>query len=187
MSTGPKMSLPFARNLARRIVDLLEWDCDRIEVAGSVRRCKSEVSDIELVLIPKPEYDLLGYPLFGSGRIASALEDNGFVLEKNGERYKQAHLPGSSVMLDIFLTTPEQWGVIYTIRTGSADFAQWLVTPRNKGGALPSNLQVKDGLITCRGFQEVKVIPTLEEADVFEVVHLDYILPEKRTEGSWRR
>ena len=44
-----------AAALARSLVTFLEPYCDRIEVAGSVRRQKADVGDIELVLVPKLE------------------------------------------------------------------------------------------------------------------------------------
>ena len=73
-----------AAALARSLVTFLEPYCDRIEVAGSVRRQKADVGDIELVLVPKLEQrpvpgqlGLLGLPVFvfqeGGDRTASRL------------------------------------------------------------------------------------------------------------------
>jgi DNA polymerase/3'-5' exonuclease PolX len=183
MSNGLKMSLPFARNLAERMVAMLETGCERIEIAGSIRRKKTEVGDVEIVLIPLPLYDLFGEPMYGAGRIEDALIREGFELSKNGDYFKQAHLPNGGVNFDIFLTTPEKWGMIYTIRTGSADFTHWLVTSKQQGGGLPSNMKAADGRIWCNG----KAIDTPDEADVFRVIGLDYIAPEKRIDGRWKR
>jgi len=183
MSDGPKMSLPFARNLANRMVEMLSPDCDRIEIAGSIRRCKPEIGDIEIVLIPKPINDLFGYPMFGADRIEDVLVREGFELPKNGQFPKQARLPTGSVNFDIFLTTPEKWGVIFTIRTGSDDFSKWLVTSRQQGGALPSNLKVADGRVWITGSVP---LATPEEPDFFARIGLDWIPPEQRVEGFWR-
>lgn len=177
------MSLPFARNLARRMVDLLTPECIRIEIAGSIRREKPEVGDIEIVLIPKPLHDLFGEPLYGAERIEAALRADGYELLKNGDHFKQARVPGGQVNFDIFLTTAEQWGVIYTIRTGSADFSHWLVTPRQQGGALPSSLRVADGRI----WSGKTALETPEEADVFRAAGLNWIPPMDRREGEWKR
>lgn len=182
MSDGPKMSLPFARNLANHMLEILSPDCERIEIAGSIRRQKPEVSDIEIVLIPKPIHDLFGYPLFGAGRIEEALIRDGFELLKNGDHFKQARLPGGQVNFDIFLTTPEKFGVILTIRTGSADFSHWLVTSKQQGGALPSNMTVKDGRLVMMGSVPVA---TPEEQNFFDAIRLDWIPPEQRIEGRW--
>lgn len=180
MSDGPKMSLPFALNLANRMVEILEPECDRIEIAGSIRRQKPEVGDIEIVLIPKPIFDMLGYPLFGADRIEDTLRRKGYELLKNGQFLKQARVPGGQVNFDIFITTPEKWGVIFTIRTGSTAFSHWLVTPKQQGGGLPSNLSVKDGRILRRSFQRVDTLDTPEEADLFRAIGLDWIPPERR-------
>ena len=48
------MKLKDAEELAKRIVEHIRPHCERVEVAGSIRRKKSEVRDIDLVLIPKP-------------------------------------------------------------------------------------------------------------------------------------
>lgn len=40
--------------IAERVKAELEPHCERIEIAGSIRRKKPEVKDIEIVAIPKP-------------------------------------------------------------------------------------------------------------------------------------
>ena len=47
------MRLDEATAIAERVVEILRPHCDRIEVAGSVRRGKPEVGDIEVVCIPR--------------------------------------------------------------------------------------------------------------------------------------
>lgn len=51
----PKMrwSLEEARVVAEMLVTQLEDCCERIIIAGSIRRNKSQVGDIELLFIPK--------------------------------------------------------------------------------------------------------------------------------------
>ena len=53
MSQGNRLSLQQARGLARHIVCELKPYCRRIRVAGSIRRRKETIGDIELVVIPK--------------------------------------------------------------------------------------------------------------------------------------
>lgn len=57
------MKLDKALEIAERIKELLAPYSERIEIAGSIRRKKPEVKDVELVAIPKP-YDV---GLFESG------------------------------------------------------------------------------------------------------------------------
>ena len=58
-----------AQNIAVEICYQLEPFCEKINIAGSVRRKKQEVKDIEIVCVPKLEtqYDMFGTP-FSSGR-----------------------------------------------------------------------------------------------------------------------
>ncbi len=48
------MQLDKALEIAEKTKELLAPYCERIEIAGSIRRKKPEVKDIELVAIPKP-------------------------------------------------------------------------------------------------------------------------------------
>jgi DNA polymerase/3'-5' exonuclease PolX len=176
------MSYPFAKGMAFRMLELLSPVCSRIEIAGSLRRHKETIGDIEIVLIPTPTLDLFGGEGFGAYQVSEVLDQAGYILEKNGDYFKQAHLPiignptGMTLNYDIFLTTPEKWGVIFTIRTGSAEFSHRLVTPRNQGGLLPSYLKVKDGRI----WNGCEAMETPEEKDVFEACKLEWIAPRDR-------
>lgn len=178
-----KNKLPFdiAMDKAERFIEQIRPYCERVEVAGSLRRKKAEVGDIEICSVAKyePTYDL-----FGDATQYSLLDQyiNGhFHMAKNGPHYKQIELP--ETVVDLFITTLPQWGVVYTLRTGSADFSRWLVTLKRNGGALPSNMFVRDGLLQMAG----GVIPTPEETDFFRALGLDWIPPEERIEGRWRR
>jgi DNA polymerase/3'-5' exonuclease PolX len=93
--TGIRMSYPFALNLANRMVELLRPDCQRIEIAGSIRRKKETIGDIELVLISRDQTNLFGDPVPGDDLIEADLYQDGFVFSKNGPLYKQAHLASS--------------------------------------------------------------------------------------------
>jgi hypothetical protein len=121
--------------------------CARIEVAGSVRRRKATVKDIELVCIPKrtPVNRLemrLGVllttndrPIFRSRRdLLTAMGrpvDNGPDVRRWGERYKRFYLWANDrygiVAVDLFLATLDNWGAIFAIRTGPDDFSKALV------------------------------------------------------------
>lgn len=54
-----KIPLATAKEVAGQLVEQLTDACKRIEVAGSIRRCRLEIGDIEIVAIPTMElYDL---------------------------------------------------------------------------------------------------------------------------------
>jgi DNA polymerase/3'-5' exonuclease PolX len=161
--------------IANRLVDELAVYCERIEIAGSLRRLKPEVGDIELVAIPKVETDM-----FGDVATAHQLDfvdwDAFGSVVKNGHKYKQIALK-VGVNLDLFIVTPPaQWGVQFMIRTGSAEFSHRLVTPKKYGGMMPSNLRVKGGAI----WSSNHIIETPEEQDVFGLIGVPFIAPELR-------
>lgn len=185
-----------ALEIAERWVHLLEDSCDRIEIAGSVRRLKPEVHDIEIVAMPVRlmPIDLFGHPGVPINYLESQLHSlelhHDFEFVKNGPKYKQLALP-EGINLDLFLVTPPaQWGVIFLIRTGPKEFSEWMVTPRAKGGALPGGYCVQDGTIRTAHvpLPDVDVhlqIAMPNEADFFAFCGLEWIEPKDR-QPRWR-
>lgn len=189
------MELSAAKQIADELKSALAPACTRIEIAGGVRRGKPDVHDLELVCIPelsrKPRLEL-GRPAYASKTLLDAvlydLEKRGRIVErvKDGDKYKQLKLSDGTgqlygFKLDLFIVLPPaQWGVIFTIRTGPGsvedNFSRWMVTQRSIGGALPSNLRVKEGAVWCGD----DVIPTPEEQDFFAVLGLDWLEPSQR-------
>jgi DNA polymerase (family 10) len=172
--------------IAQELVDLLSDGCARLEIAGSLRRRRPEVGDIELVAIPRvqEETDLFGQVVHVRSALDELLTAIGVQVfaTKSGPRFKQ--FPWRGMMVDLFVQLdPATWGVNFTIRTGSADFAKWLVTWQVNGGALPNDMYVRDARIWQRGI----VLSTPEEADVFRLIGLAWIPPEERERGQWRR
>lgn len=163
-----KLPLAKAQDLTRRIIEPLSPGCERIEPAGSVRRKKAEVGDLEIVCLAKPNLDFVINGLVESGRLLRG--------DKNGPRYKNFVIPSTGSKLDLFITTPETWGAVFTIRTGSAEFSNKLVTQRYKGGWLPDDLTFEEGRIKKDG----QLLPTPEEKDVFALLGW-YVEPEKRS------
>lgn len=175
-----------ARVLAAVLVDELQDYCDRIEIAGSIRRGKANVKDIEIVAGPRmtEEYNLFGEQVSTRNAIEHPLrrlELAGARYIKNGPRYKQLALPGG-INLDLFLVLPPaQWGVILAIRTGPANFSQWIVTQRTAGGALPDGYRVTGGAVR-RGltFGEGEIVAMSEECDFLDFLGLGWIEPGQR-------
>lgn len=163
------MLLTEAIPIANELRALMHPYCDRIEIAGSVRRQKEFVNDIELCLIPKPG---MANKLFNRLGIFLLQGNPGFKYIKNGDKYKQFIF--SRCKIDLFITTHEQWGLIFLIRTGPADYGKSMLSRwkyLTKGG------YSKDGfLYTASG---EKVI-TPEETDVFALCKSKYKEPEFR-------
>ncbi|GAP11791.1 hypothetical protein BECAL_02985 [Bellilinea caldifistulae] len=167
-----RMPLEEAERIALKYAEMLAPKCERIEIAGSIRRRKPMVGDIEIVAKPLMSTDLFG---FSTGHQDLTLP---LPTSKNGQRYKQYLLP-EGVMLDLFIVLPPaQWGVIFAIRTGGAEFSRKLVTAKRYGGYLPSAYVVRDGAVHRVDTGEMILTP--EEIDFFNLCELDWIKPEER-------
>ena len=178
-SRKTKYRLDQAQHLAASIIAELSPGCDRIEVAGSTRRKKPEVGDLEIVAIPKRAKDLFGQDA-GSmlDPILEALQEAGrFERIKSGEKYKQFMIVRAGVCLDLFLVTPATWGLQMALRTGPVEFSMRLVRQRSRGGFLPEDWHV-DGATLWNEYGTMVQAP--EERDVFEAIGLGWIEPWDR-------
>lgn len=177
-----KIKLPYSQALplAEKIVNELKPVCARIEIAGSIRRLKPEIGDIEIVCIPLQQEDLFGTG--GASLLEPGLEnllsqERIIKGDKWGPKYKKFHpasMPDLSV--DLFITTPEEWGYTYVIRTGSSNFSRLCVTPKQQGGYLPGHLRVAG----CRLWEGATPLDTPEERDFLEALGVGWIEPENR-------
>jgi DNA polymerase/3'-5' exonuclease PolX len=151
--------------------------CFRVEIAGSVRRRSPEPGDIELVAIPKP-YDV---GIFESG-IATVVNQWQIVKGELPCKYTQRILP-EGIKLDLFFATPENWGLIYAIRTGSSLFSKRLAEHwcargyhSHEGHLYYTGKPVLD----CDGVRGAKRIDTPEEEDIFRICGMEWVRPEFR-------
>ena len=182
------MKLETARQYATEIVDILRPYCDRIEIAGGIRREKPEPHDIEIVVKPKfvdatyGLYQPLMENSFDTYLRQVVLHDGGWVgkefnygePDKAGKKApcgpKYYRLKYRGEKLDIFaVIPPAEWGCIFAIRTGDADYSHWLVQQ-----GWPKGMKVIDGHLERNG---IKVI-TPEESDFFETLGVK--MPEPR-------
>lgn len=175
MTTKQKLPFRDGLSLARTLIEQLAPYCERIEAAGSVRRMKPEIGDIELVAIPKMQLDMFGGTTQDHSLDAVAWAGMGRCM-KSGHKYKQVELH-AGINLDLFIVTPPaQWGVIFTIRTGPAEFSHRIVTTKAHGGLLPSNFSVREGAV----WNSKEMFSTPEEVDFFRLIGLQYIEPWDR-------
>lgn len=175
MSAATRTPFAVIRPTADRIVEGLSPFCRRIELAGSLRREKSTIGDIEIVAIPIRPMTLFGEELFNQPTpLDRFLDGRNITFAKRGARYQQFTYGRHTI--DLFLATADTWGSVCTIRTGSWEFSRWLVTSRAAGGAKPDEVQFRDGRLLANG----RLLDTPEEADVFAALGLVWIEPYLR-------
>lgn len=185
MSGFHRVPLVEAGRLARELVATLAPACERVEVAGSVRRRRPDIGDIELVAVPRfatrPGLDLFRTPEHVDllEEMLVALRARGELVAHPerpaaGERYQRLYLPRPGIQIDVFIVRPPaQWGPIFTIRTGPADFSQRLVERLWAYG-----LQCVDGRVISSTTGETVACP--EERDFFRLAHIAWCEPAER-------
>jgi len=124
------MELNKAKNIAIDICYRLQPFCTKLNIAGSIRRKKPEVKDIEICAVPI-QTPVQEQDLFGA--ITQNLQiDLGFIntvnalgkIEKGSPagRYCKILLP-EGIALDLFIPDPDDYYRQFAIRTGSADYS----------------------------------------------------------------
>ena len=119
-------AMPTALLLKERLASV----CERIEIAGSLRREKPDVGDIELLCIPKPSdslfftdlLDAMLKGLLGAEPPLLSYRPNikGSVIY--GQKNKLLIHVQSGIPVDIFSTDAKNFGMAWLVRTGSAEF-----------------------------------------------------------------
>jgi DNA polymerase (family 10) len=166
------MELEKAGAVAEELKSLLRPVCSRIEIAGSIRRLKPVVNDIELLVIPRANYlDKLLNDLMMKRILAMRLNKRGS--RTYGPKNKlMVHLP-SGIGVDIFCTDEQCWWVSLVVRTGGAMTNKRIAMAAIRKGwrwhAYGSGFSTRDGEMVCRS-----------ERDVFEFVGLPYREPWER-------
>lgn len=155
--------------IAQKTLEQLKPFCDRIEIAGSIRRLSPEVKDIEIVCIPKP-YSI-GLFEDGIAPVVNQWKATKGQLEYGKCKYTQRILP-EGIKLDLFFAEKENWGLILAIRTGSSDYSHKVLATSwvKKGYTSEGGILKKDG----------KEYPVYEEKDLFERIGIEYIEPHQR-------
>ena len=178
MSEGLKVPYSEAKQFADDLLILLGDHFERLEIAGSLRRKKALVGDIELVgILQTIKVGLFGFSeILPTRAVIELMGRFGYKAEKAGEKYIK-FFSNRKMNVDLFLCTPETWGCIFMIRTGSAEFTRKMVTKKAAGGWCPDHLHFCDG----RLWDGDDVLFTREEEDVFDELGLTYVPPEQRS------
>lgn len=175
-----------AQETAQWAIGLLADCCTSIEIAGSLRRGKATVGDIELVAQEKAPAALkhrLEYLLHIDKTIRKARYDNGKYRWEGTKYYGFTPADQPDIKLEVFLCQPDNWGYITWLRTGPGDantivmkhlsFKQW-------------NVRFKDGLawhVMYDGRMPVYInqLAVPDEGTLFRLIGIPYIDPADRT------
>ena len=177
------VALPAAKEICARLAPA----CERIAIAGSLRRGKSEVGDIEILFEPRMSTRPDG--LFDTRIISVAdeaieqlLHGGYFAKRPNkngvfawGESNKLAIHTASGIPVDLFSTSEEKWWTALVIRTGSKETNLRLTTGANK---LNRTLNAYGYGTTDRKTGETT--RATSEQDVFELCGVPYLEPKDR-------
>lgn len=188
MSDKQKFPRAQALVVATQLMANLRPFCERIEIAGSLRRSKAEVGDIELLFIPKmlkAKEGLFDTALVDQAaaaidrmvaeRIISPRKNVAGHISAWGPLNKLAlHLP-SGIPVDFFSTTADNWWVSLVIRTGSKEMNLLLTTGSNR---LNRTLHAYGAGITDRRTGEL--MPAKNEREVFWLCGVPYREPKDR-------
>ena len=182
-----QMKYPRAQALpiARELCDILRPVTDRLIVAGSLRRMKAEVGDVEIVFIPRTAQRPDG--LFDTQTVSLADEalDRLLAIGTLTKRLNSAGHPTwgrqnklgifRGIPVDFFATTPDSWWNYLVCRTGPADLNARIATEAQKRGYQWNP--------TGPGFtshEEGTIHPMDSEEAVFAFVGIPYAAPADR-------
>jgi len=155
-----KIELERAKQIAGEVTGRLSPYCRKIEVAGSIRRGRPLVGDIDLVLIPSDPWNL-SLEIAGLGPVSH-----------KGDKLKRVEYKG--VQVDIYFADEATWATLLLIRTGSAENNIRLATrAKKRGWRLRAN---GDGLFNENG----KRIAGDTEESIYQALGLAYQRPEGR-------
>jgi len=168
-SEKKSIRIEVAKELAEKVCKELEQWCEKIEIAGSIRRKKPIVHDIDLIGIPKEEYTRefvaqkfcsMGQKVMVSGFTKSSIVKDGIQIDLNLNARNQGN-----------------YGSLLLHFTGSAGSNMKLRTVAKKKGYMLNQYGVyalnEDGSTR-------ECIAGATEESVFEVLGLAFVPPERR-------
>jgi len=189
MTPKPKFPRALALQVAEELCSLLASATDRCIVAGSLRRRKTEVGDIEILYIPRyvtaPANDLFSPPsrlnlvdailgsLITSGLLSKRLNARGS--KTWGPKNKYAVHVTSGIPVDFFAADEANWFNYLVCRTGSAAHNTRIASLAQARGWKWHSCDIGfTDAVGCTLFVH-------SEADVFTLLGLPYLEPWQRT------
>jgi len=185
-----KIDLIEAETIANKVRKHISPVMDRVEVAGSIRRRKEIVGDIEICGIPADRARLIGL----LGELGQHIKPGvpGAVLwtPKVEAKYLRVRL-AEGMNLDVFLGTLQNWGGLFMMRTGSGAspdgnaFHGFVPGIFGRFKKLSGGGRMTDCMPTMPTGEQLW-IP--EEQDFFDILEMNFVPPEERvTKGAIKK
>lgn len=185
-----KIDLGEAVQIANKVRDHILPAMDRVEIAGSVRRKKDIVGDIEICGIPDDREKLIKLLNDIGQHIKPGVP--GVVLwePKTTAKYLRVRLQ-EGMNLDVFLATPQNWGGLFMMRTGSGaspdgnPFHGFVPAIFQRWKKLSGGGRMTDAMPTMPTGEQLWVP---EEQDFFDLLEMNFVPPEQRiTKGAIKK
>jgi len=160
--------------LAFKILGEIEPFCLKAEIAGSIRRRRGVVNDVDFVVLPRPGKTNSWLTIIKTLR---SMFDASTV--KQGDKLAVLNVPfagkggQSYVQVDLYRAEPETWGILLLVRTGSKEHNVKLCNLAISKGL---RLKYSVGLVDDSGL----VVAGRSEEDVFAALGLPFIPPGER-------
>lgn len=176
----PRWPLAHAKGAAEELRQYLAGYClpERFCIAGSVRRLRPQVGDLELLYIPRAPLlevsfdDALDLAL-RTGRLSR--RENKVGRDTWGPLIKLARHVATGLPVDLFAATPENWWNYLVCRTGPKESNLRIATAARLRGWKWE--PYSSGFVREDGSERYAA---RSEAEVFEFVGLKYVAPEDR-------
>lgn len=189
------LPLTTAHTLVKSFAEIIRGECEKLVVAGSIRRGQPYVKDAELVAIPKPGLLPLLDRLVELGTISKALYGAGS--HRWGPKYRGLNY--GELRVEISLADGDNWGNMLWLRSGPRDgneFVMGYISHTNPA------IRFKEGFVwhSAAGWKwlpkgkehewqaddRVKLrVP--DEETLFKLLGMPYIPPGERGEQRYKK
>jgi DNA polymerase/3'-5' exonuclease PolX len=158
----PELDLKDAERIADQVKTCVAIHCSQIEVAGSIRRQREKVHDIDFVVVTRSDAEWQ--------KINEELKRMKAKANCSGNSVIKAYLPcpNGLFQVDFYRAKPETFDIHLLVRTGSANHNMWLAAHAFSKGM---RLKYSEGLL-----KEDKAIAGDDEKEVFAALELPYPL-----------
>lgn len=179
-----KIELSHASKIADSILSLIHPATERIEIAGSIRRKKPIVGDIEVVCISNDREKLIKLLSDIGQTIKPGVSEFIPWNPKPDSKYIRVRLH-VDMNLDLFIARPENWGGLFLMRTGSASghdsnsFNGFVPGIFSRFKKLSGGGRMTNAMPTMPSGEQ---LPLYEEQEFFDLLEMDFVPPELRTD-----